>query len=761
MRTHPSKRYPSGMISFWTVALVGLLAFFLLIYTTRSWRKDFRENIHLLKGLMQSRVALAEGSLWLEEHLRGDEAISLEMIMGLYEAAARGVASANHLGASDPEDMHPTLIDPETGAILERFRGSIERFREIARQRWENRARDHRDAALDRAFSHAFHDAGLAASALDLQLQRNIDNIMAAHGRTHTIIMVLWSSVVAAVCFGLFYVLRRRGIMEQALRNSEERFRNVFENSPVAMAISRMDSGVISEVNSGFTRLFGCTEEEVSGRWTMDDDFWPDEATGKAFLSRLEKDGRVDNLELSFRRKDGSTAFGLISGNVMTLHDGPHLLTITEDIGELKRAQDALNGLNRDLEERVNQRTSQLRAEIAERKAAEGRVFRHKRILQKVFDGISEPLILFNKDLSIQICNPAAKDYYRINGSGIAPDIPCYQSLMGRAEACPGCRVAGFQGSQGGMVFERTGIRDPSRFEEVTLFPVPGQGGDAEGFIARIKDITQARIMQRQIIHREKMVALGILVSSIAHEIDNPNTFIHMNVPILRDYLEDLLPVLDTYAGDHPEFEISTMPYTEFREDVFRLLGNLENGTAKISSFVSNLREFSRVGKGTGFRDWVDLREVIERGVAICRNRLNRTVRTFRWNVPEDLPPVFTDPGAIEQLVINLLINASAAVDKQESRVELSVEPGPTWQDHVIIRVSDNGCGMDKETVEKIFDPFFTTGASGDGTGLGLYICHNIVENLGGRIEVESRPGEGAVFRIVLPDKDRRQAKRL
>lgn len=110
--------------------------------------------------------------------------------------------------------------------------------------------------------------------------------------------------------------------------------------------------------------------------------------------------------------------------------------------------------------------------------------------------------------------------------------------------------------------------------------------------------------------------------------------------------------------------------------------------------------------------------------------------------------------------MINLLINSAQAVDKRDSWVKLTVAVNDEWKNHAIIKVSDNGCGIDNKNRLKIFDPFFTTKPSPEGTGLGLYVCHNLVEGLGGRIEVESKRGEGSTFTVILPDKERRQKPR-
>ena len=114
------------------------------------------------------------------------------------------------------------------------------------------------------------------------------------------------------------------------------------------------------------------------------------------------------------------------------------------------------------------------------------------------------------------------------------------------------------------------------------------------------------------------------------------------------------------------------------------------------------------------------------------------------------MPDLVTDPLAVEQIVVNLLVNAAQAADKEDSWVKLAIIRPPESEREVIIEVTDNGCGMDSETQKKIFDPFFTTKAVGIGTGLGLSISHRLVTELGGYIEVLSEKGKGSTFRVVL-----------
>jgi signal transduction histidine kinase len=324
---------------------------------------------------------------------------------------------------------------------------------------------------------------------------------------------------------------------------------------------------------------------------------------------------------------------------------------------------------------------------------------------------------------------------------------------MLRASAAPseGCEIPASVSSGKNQVFERKGFMNPDRLEQVYLYPVQEKGGSNKDILLRISDITEQRMLEKQLIHSEKLSSLGVLVSSIAHEINNPNSFISFNIPILRDYIEDVLPIIDAYAADHPDLEICHLAYPEFRKDIADLLDNIEHGSARINKFVSNLKEFSQV-KEKVEDCWFELTPLIEKVLSICHAQLKKNVKSFVTNIPANQPRIWSDPFVLEQILLNLLVNAAQAVDKNNSRVELNVEVRPSWLDHTILEVKDNGAGMDADSMQKIFDPFFTTKSRIGGTGLGLYVSDNLVQSLRGRIEVQSESGKGSTFRVILPD---------
>jgi PAS domain S-box-containing protein len=421
-------------------------------------------------------------------------------------------------------------------------------------------------------------------------------------------------------------------------------------------------------------------------------------------------------------------------------------------------AEEALQEAHFALEQRVEERTGELvktndrlNREIEERKRAEAQLYRSKVMLQMVFDGIPDPLVMIDRERKVRMINKGARDYYHLTRYSEAIGRTCFEGLRGRSGPCSECErpisdLFGYTGS-----YERNSPIDRNRLERVSVYQTIGELTGEEVRIIRISDITHAKMMEKQLIQNEKLASLGLLISGIAHEINNPNSFISFNIPILRDYLNVLMPLIDEHAGKDAEFKPFGMSYDEFRTDIFKLVENMEHGSARINSTISGLKEFVRKRERVELCQ-VDLKRVVDKAVALCRPEMKKYIKSFSVSVPEAMPPLLTDPEALEQVIINLLINASHAAEKEDSWVKLEIIPGGEHPHCCIIEVSDNGNGMDEATKRKIFDPFFTTKGSRKGTGLGLYICHNLMEGLGGKIEVESEPGKGSTFRIVLYD---------
>lgn len=390
--------------------------------------------------------------------------------------------------------------------------------------------------------------------------------------------------------------------------------------------------------------------------------------------------------------------------------------------------------------------------DVTEFKRTKNEFRKSKTMLQSIFDGISDPLILLGKELTIHAINRPTLDYYMIKNPDHVIGKPCFVGLGNQTEICEGCTIHGAVLEGREQTFQRRNLKNPERFEEISLYPVIDDSGNIETTIVRIHDITEKKRLEKQLIQSEKLASIGVLVSGIAHEINNPNNYISVNIPILRDYINTVIPIIDEYAKKHPDLEVLHMPYTEFRKDIFELLDNIQYGSRQIKSIVKELKIFSKPDKDKTIEE-IDLKPMFEKVVAFCRSKIGKTVKTFTVNIPENLPEMLIDRKPLEQILINLLINAANSFDQpvdENSRVDLVVSMDDSKENQLVIEVSDNGRGMDEKILEKIFDPFFTTNPSEEGTGLGMYIVHNLIEELGGRIQVESKLGEGSKFTVIL-----------
>ena len=437
---------------------------------------------------------------------------------------------------------------------------------------------------------------------------------------------------------------------------------------------------------------------------------------------------------------------------------------LQQEIGERLHAEEALQKAQSELEKKVSQRTAELsenntllKKEIYDRKEAEQELKKKEIMLKKIFDGILDPLILVDKHMTVMMMNQAALDYYKTSTLRDIIGKSCYQQLMGTSDICEGCKVPSTISSENYISYERKGMMDSDRVESVIAYPITEEDGNVSSIIIHISDITEKKMFEQQLIRKEKLASLGVMVSSMAHEINNPNSFISFNIPILRDYVREMLPIIAEHAGGKPDFELFNLSYTEFEEDILKLLVNIENGSRRISSFIANLREYSLDNSGASLI-WVDLNYAIDSVISICHSKMIKSVKSFTKHIPEDLPSVQTQPYAIEQILINFLINASHAADKEDSWIKLDVTVNGDDHKELCIAVSDNGHGMDEKIQSKIFDPFFSTKSPEGGTGLGLFVSHTLAERMGGRIEMESKAGKGSRFVLILPVKDPNRA---
>lgn len=258
---------------------------------------------------------------------------------------------------------------------------------------------------------------------------------------------------------------------------------------------------------------------------------------------------------------------------------------------------------------------------------------------------------------------------------------------------------------------------------------------------------------QGHLVKQEKMAALGQLVAGVAHELNNPISFVYSNTILLRDSYADLNKLLRYYDGAADLPPEVTRQATEIKaqidydylvNDISHALGDCHEGARRVRDIVLNLKTFSRLEDTQS--QLVDVTEGIESTIKIL-GHLFRPDRVVLHREYAELPKIECFAGQLSQVWMNIMTNAAQAMkNKGDLWITTTVE-----DDSVVIRIRDNGPGIPDEVLSKIFDPFFTTKAVGEGTGLGLSIVHGIIERHGGRIHVDSRIGEGTTFTFEIP----------
>lgn len=254
---------------------------------------------------------------------------------------------------------------------------------------------------------------------------------------------------------------------------------------------------------------------------------------------------------------------------------------------------------------------------------------------------------------------------------------------------------------------------------------------------------------QRQLVQADKMAALGILVSGVAHEINNPNGLILLNIPILRKAQADAVRHLDQRFEEEGDFSLGGIPYSRMRLELPRLLEEMQEGAQRIKRIVNDLKDFARSEEGSG-RALIDLGDAARKAVRLLDAAIRKATDHFSASYEEDLPPVWGHSQRIEQVIINLVLNACQALPERTRAIAVTVRHDEAAA-QVVLAVSDEGTGIAPEHLPHLTDPFFTTKRETGGTGLGLSVSAGILKEYGGSLTFASTPGEGTTALVAFP----------
>ncbi|MFP5238283.1 MAG: transporter substrate-binding domain-containing protein [Acidobacteriota bacterium] len=254
---------------------------------------------------------------------------------------------------------------------------------------------------------------------------------------------------------------------------------------------------------------------------------------------------------------------------------------------------------------------------------------------------------------------------------------------------------------------------------------------------------------QQQLVQADKMAALGILVSGVAHEINNPNGLILLNIPILRKVQADTARILDDHLARHGDFRLGGIPYERMRNELPAMLEEMFDGAQRIKRIVNDLKDFARSDEARA-REPVDVNQAAGKAARLLDRAIRQATDHFRTDLGQGLPPVLGNAQRIEQVVVNLLLNACQALPDRTRAVTLATRYNRD-SDCVELTVRDEGVGIAPEHMPHLTDPFFTTKRAQGGTGLGLSVSAGIVKDMGGVLEFQSSPGHGTAATLSLP----------
>ncbi|HOV62107.1 MAG TPA: PAS domain S-box protein [Candidatus Hydrogenedentes bacterium] len=513
-----------------------------------------------------------------------------------------------------------------------------------------------------------------------------------------------------------------RGVSEsrQALAREQRIFNAVVSSARDAIFLMGDDGRVIF-ANAAVEGILGWKPEELVGQdlhALLAPERYREQA--REGLAQFRESGEgvaIDNtLELTARRRDGSEVPVEVSLSALRLDDRWHAVGIVRDI------------------------TARKRTETLARQSEE--------LMRTVMENIHHGVLLVTRDFRVVMANAAARRYVIHDDSDV-----CYRMFnMEISEGpCSACAVR--QCFEDGCAHEsRRTVKYPdgtTRVFRLRAFPARDAGG-RDLVIEQFEDITEAERQEQEARKNQRLEAVGRLAAGIAHEINTPVQYVGDNLEFLGEAIEAFRARIEDGASGGG---VSDEDIAFFLEEAPRAVSQAREGVARVAGIVRAMKAFAH--PGTGEKTLSQLNQDILNTVTVSRNEW-KYVADLKTDLDENLPPVPCYPGELNQVYLNLIVNAAHAigdkVDREKGEKGLITVATRLDGDWAEIRISDTGTGIPASARERIFEPFFTTKEVGRGTGQGLAIARDVVVNKhGGTITFETREGEGTTFIIRLP----------
>ena len=602
--------------------------------------------------------------------------------------------------------------------------------------------------------------------------------------------------------------ITERKKVEEELRESEEKFAKAFNSSPESIAITTIKEGRYIDVNDSYLKRTGYSRKELVGKTTTDVGIWANEADRTKMHKMVREKGRVYNEEFEFRTKSGERRTSLVSMEPINIKGESCLIGVSLDITPRKRIEKALreseekfskafysspdmmaiaslkdskyaevndsytnclgytrkelightadelniwvdheetekiitlmkkHGKIREAEHSVRTKHGQIRnwvcsgdtitingepymiavaKDITEQKAVEEKLQEHKKMMESILSTMPEGVLVIDGKQNILLANKALHKIFNLNSTSLKKktlaDIFSRKKFFDLHKA-----VKARKADKKNLEF-RYRVDGLEKIIDCVIVKMDGRRT-----LLCFSDISREREEEEKLYLTDRLASIGEMAAGLAHELNNPLT----GILALSQMLS------------HANLT------TEYRED----LECINTEAKRAASIVKNVLLFAR--NKTGENSQSSVNDVVKNVLKLREYEEKASNITVVTNLEENISPVPVDKWQLQQIFLNLISNAEAAI-KEVNRPGIITIGTQRTNNHVNIVFSDNGCGIKKQVLPRIFDPFFTTKEIGKGTGLGLSICYSIIVKHGGKINVKSQVNEGTTFTIRLP----------
>lgn len=396
----------------------------------------------------------------------------------------------------------------------------------------------------------------------------------------------------------------------------------------------------------------------------------------------------------------------------------------------------------------INEMRIRIRTGIQALKQKEYALRKSDEQYRTTLDSMDDSIYVVDRDFKIILVNTAFKNFnkslgldHNVTGKSLDGIYPFYtgktkkeyQSVLNSGESA---------------ISEHTlSIRGRRLIIETRKIPIFEKNSVAK-IITISRDITEQKLANERIERNEKMKSIGELSTGIAHEINNPNNFILLNSTILQKAWESITPVLEHYLETDGDFAISGMSYEENRHRFKTLFSGIIEGSERIEKIISSLKDYA-FPEPASQRESTNIESVMNSALILLANKVKDHCIHFKSKC-QNTPLVMGNFQRLEQVFINLILNACEALTDSTQTITITIECDEPRQ-QVIISLVDEGKGIAPSDLGNVRHPFFTTKREYGGSGLGLYICTGIVEAHQGSLEIESEPERGTTVRVLLP----------